>query len=106
MTTSLPGQVESRLALLGEVLRQCLVTEIKNPFDLLRRGREIGFRRALDRQSDLGEQPLLICLAPHALRDKVVAQARDRLLRPARADLGAAAVAAGVVGGCMIAEPV
>src|SRR5690242_1944942 len=79
--------VESRLALIRKVLRQCLVSEIENRLDLLRRSREVGFRRALDRQSDLGEQPLLIRFSPHALRDKVVAQAGDRLFPPARADL-------------------
>src|SRR5205085_4017963 len=99
-------QVERRLALVGEILRQCLVGEIEHRFDPLRRGREISFRRALDRQGDLGQEPLLIRLAPHAGGDKIVAQPGGRLFRPAGTDLGAAAVPAGVVGGRMVAEPV
>src|SRR5690349_22299719 len=71
---SIPAQFERRLALLGEVLRQLSVGEIEDRFRPLRRGREIGFRRSLDRQRDLGKQLLLVGLAPHALRDEVVAQ--------------------------------
>jgi hypothetical protein len=106
IAASLSRQVERCLALFGEILRQRLVSKIENGFEPLRRGREIGLRRSLDRQSNVGQQPFLIRLGPHAGRDEVVAQPRDRLFRPARADLGAAAIAAGVVGCRVVAEPI
>src|SRR5437588_2239626 len=106
IAASLSRLVERRLALLCEVLRQCLVGEIENRFEALPRSGEIGLGSAFDRHGDVGQQPLLIRLCPHAGGDEMVAQPGDRLFRPARADLGAAAVAAGVVGGRVVAEPV
>src|SRR5271167_397577 len=82
IAASLPRQLERCLALVGEFFGQRLVGEIENRFEPLRRRGEIGLRRSLDRQSDLGQQPLLIGLAPHPVRDEVVAQAGDRLFRP------------------------
>src|ERR1700731_341735 len=106
IAASLPRLVERRLALFGEIPRHCLVGETENRLEPLRRGREIRLRGSLDRQRDFGQQPLLIRLAPHAGGDEIVAQPGDRLFRPAGADLGAAAIAAGGVPGRVVAEPV
>src|SRR6516165_410435 len=106
MAASPTRQVERRLALLDEVLRQALVGEIEHRTGTLRRRCEISLRRALDRQRDFCEQLLLVRLAPHAGGDEVVAQPRDRLFRPARADFRAAAVPARIIGRGMIAEAI
>src|SRR5271155_75281 len=106
IAASHPDRIQRRLALFREVLRQRMVGKIENRFEPLRRRGEIGLRRSFDGQCDLGQQLLLLGLAPHPVRDEMVAHPRDRLFRPACADLGAAAVAAGVARGRVVAEPV
>src|SRR5215472_8208668 len=106
MAASPARQVERRLALLDEVLRQALIGEIEHRLGVLRRRCKISLGGALDRQRDLCEQLLLVRLAPHAGGDEVVAQPRDRLVRPARAHFRTAAIAARIVGGGMIAEAI
>src|SRR6516162_128909 len=106
MAASLPHQTQRRLALLGELFWQCLVGEIEHRFRVLGWGCEIGLGRPLDRQGDFGQQLFLIRLPRHAGGDEVVSQPGDRLFRPAGADLGAVAVAAGIIGSGVIAQPV
>src|SRR5215472_10657249 len=104
--TSLARQIERHPALLGKILWQIFISEIEHRLGRLRWRRKIGLSGPFDRQRDFGEQLLFVGLAPHAGGDEIVAQARDRLFGPARTDLGAAAIAARIVGGGMVPEAV
>src|SRR5215472_669354 len=106
IAASLPRHAQRRPALLDKILWQAFIGEVEHRLRPLRRRREIGFGGSLDRQRDLGEQLLFVRLAPHAGGDEMVAQPGDRLFRPARADFGAAAIAARIVGGGVIAEAI
>jgi hypothetical protein len=71
-----------------------------------RPGCQIAFDRDLDALRTLGGKPLLIRLAPSLLPHEIGAQARDRFFLPARLDVLCRAVATGVIGGRMVAEPI
>src|SRR5215469_2638584 len=106
IAASLARQVERRPALLGKIPWQAFIGEVEYRLDRLRRRRKIGLSSAFDRQRDFAEQLLLVRLAPHPSGNEIVAQSRDRLFRPARTDLRAAAIAARIVGGRVIAEAI
>src|SRR5215472_3015585 len=106
IAASLPRQIERRLTLLGKVLRQRFIGEVEHRVGTLRRGREVSLGRPIDRQRDLGQQLLLVRLAPHAGGDEKVAQPDNRLFRPAGADFGAVAIAARIVGCRVVAQAI
>src|ERR1700730_14989305 len=106
IVASLRHRAERGSALLGEILRQGLVGEIEDRFPPLRRGRQIGIRCLIDRGRDLGQQPFLVRFGPDAAADEMVSQPGDRIFGPVRAHVGIAAIAARIIGGGMVAQPI
>src|ERR1700730_7465637 len=106
IAASLPLAGECGAALLGEILGQRLVGEVEDRLRVLRRGRQIGFHCLVDRSRCLGEQGFLVGFGPNPAADEVVSQPRDRVFGPMRAHIGIAAIAARVVGGGVVAQPI
>src|SRR5438132_539389 len=106
IAVSLPLGGERRSALPGEILGQCLVGEVEDRFRLLRRSRQIGLHCLVDRTCYLGEQCFLVGFGPNPAADQVVSQPGDRIFGPMRAHIGIASIAAGVVGGGVVAQPI
>src|SRR6516164_9127553 len=71
-----------------------------------RRGRQIALDRRLDLLLAVGRELLLLRFAPRLLTYEISAQARDRLLLPARLNLLGRTVACRVIGGRVVAEAV
>src|SRR5262245_33220513 len=92
--------------LAGVGSRQFGVEVIEYRLRRARRGRQIALDRCLDFLLALGRKRFLLRLAPGLLAHEIGAQARDRLLFPARLHLFARAVTRGVVGRGVVAEPI
>src|SRR5215469_1413567 len=99
-------RAEGGFALLDEVLWQSLVGIIEYRLRSLGRGGKIALGRPFDGTGHLAKQPFLIGFAPKAFGHQVVAQPRDRVLRPMGADVGPAAVTTGIIGGGVITQTI
>src|SRR5215471_10013283 len=65
IAASLARQIERHPALLGKILWQAFIGEVEHRLGPLSRRRKISLGGSLDRQRDLGQELLLVRLAPH-----------------------------------------
>src|SRR4029453_9145481 len=98
VTSGIGASAELR-PLAGIASRQFGVEMIEHRLRRTRRGRQIALDRRLDRFLALGRKLFLLRLAPRLLAHEIGAQARDRLLLPARLNLLGRAVTGRAVGG-------
>src|SRR5256886_4238500 len=105
VTSGIGASAELR-SLAGVASRQFGVEMIEHRLRRARRGRQIALDRRLDRFLALGRKLFLLRLAPQLLAHEIRAQARDRLLLPARLNFFRRTVPRGVICGGVIAEPV
>src|SRR6266478_6510754 len=103
---SLPLAGECGSALLGEILGHRVVGEVEDRLRALGRDRQIGLHCLIDRSCYLGEQSFLVGFGPNPAADEIVSQPRDRIFGPMRAHIGIAAVAARIIGGSVVAQPI
>src|SRR5215472_9276593 len=100
------GPLHRLAALLRELRRQRRVEIVEDRRWRLRRHGHILVDGRGDLGRTVGQQPLLILLAPDPGRRQIFAQPRDRLALPVLADLGVLAIALGIVDRRVVAEPV
>src|SRR5258705_7097142 len=103
--TSGIGASAELLALAGIGSREFGVEMVEHRLRGTRSERQIALDRRLDLLLALGCELLLLRLAPRLLAHEIGAQARDRLLLPARLNLFGRAITRGVIGGRMCAQP-
>ena len=93
-------------ALRQQVRRRIGVEVVEHRLDRLHRRVEVGVDLLVDALAALVGPGLLFRFAPHALRDQVGAQARNRIARPGGLHFVVVAVAARVVGGGVVVQAV
>src|SRR5262249_16088932 len=98
VTSGIRGSGELR-PLAGIGAREFGVEMVEHRLRRTRRGRQIAFDRRLDLLLAFGREFFLLRLAPRVLTDEIGAQARDRLLLPARLNLLGRSVTRRVIGG-------
>src|SRR5262249_34079800 len=103
VTSGIRASAELR-PLAGIGSRQFGVEMVEHRLWSARRGRQKALDRRLDPLLAVGRELFLLRLVPRLLTDEIGAQARDRLLLPARLNLLGRAVTCRVIGGPVVAE--
>src|ERR1700730_1944373 len=105
VTSAIGASAEFR-PLAGVGSREFGVEMVEHRLWRARRGRQIALDRRLDLLLAVGRELFLLRFAPRLLTYEIGAQARDRLLPPARLNLRGRTVTPRVIGGRVIAEAV